>query len=228
MKKWTLIWLVLWIPLAIAGPTNWDKYKRKTIARQQQIVGWCSPEKAEKLMDLIHETGPKVCVEIGVFGGASVFPMAAALKFQNNGLIYGIDPWSAEDCREGFAEDDANALWWSSLDHEKIYRDFLKVMERHKLDSYTRVMRMNSKTAVLYFENDSIDILHIDGNHSAEVSLGDVKMFYPKLKTGGYLWFDDADWHETTSTVRFLKEGLNLELDLPRSVGNHCLLFKKL
>lgn len=230
MKKWMNLWVFFFISILASGlnaqEVDWQQFKESVLLDQDKVMGWCSHEKAEKLMELIHDTQPDLCVEVGVFGGASVYPMAKALSFNGKGVIHGIDPWAKQDCVQGFAEDDANALWWGSLDFEEIYINFLNMLNFYDIASYTRVLRMNSETAVNLFDDQSIDILHIDGNHSAEVSLIDVKQFHPKLKTGAYLWFDDADWQETSATVKYLKE--HFDFIPERSVGNHCLLFKKI
>lgn len=54
-------------------------------------------------------------------------------------------------------------------------------------------MCMSSRHALSHFMNESIDILHINGNHTEANALADVQMFLPKLKKGGYLWFDDVN-----------------------------------
>jgi len=60
----------------------------------KSIEGWCSLEKATKLINCIADIKPDLCVEIGVFGGSSFIPQALAIKENGKGEIVGIDPWS--------------------------------------------------------------------------------------------------------------------------------------
>jgi len=226
MKKWLLIWLISFIPMLTAASQNWDKYKQKVLIHQKSVPGWCVYEKANKLMDLIHETKPDVVVEIGVFGGSSVYPMAESLRFEKRGVIHAIDPWKAENCQMGYTSDDANYMWWTNVDLEKVYKDFAKLIKKHHLNKYCNIMRMTSLEAAGHFADESIDILHIDGNHSEESALTDAQLFLPKVKQGGYIWFDDVNWNTTSKAVTFMME--RCVFHSMRSVGNECYLFQKL
>jgi predicted O-methyltransferase YrrM len=84
---------------------------------------------------------------------------------------------------------------------------------------------MRSEDAVSWFADESIDILHIDGNHATEAVLKDVRLFLPKVKRGGYIWFDDADWPSTLPAQKLLL--IQCFVIKERSEGNSCLLFQK-
>jgi len=86
------------------------------------LEGWCSFDKANKLYQLVIENKPKVIVEIGVFGGKSLFSQALALQENNFGKIYGIDPWSKEASIENL-KDPIDIKWWSELDYDFILTD---------------------------------------------------------------------------------------------------------
>lgn len=71
-----------------------------------------------------------------------------------------------------------------------------------------------------------IDILHIDGNHSEEPSFLDVVTYYPKVKSDGYIWFDDIKrFPSTQRAVDYLYK----HCTCARTVDNsNCILFQKL
>jgi cephalosporin hydroxylase len=46
----------------------------------------------------------------------------------------------------------------------------------------------------LEFQDGYFDWVYIDGDHSYEAVLNDLKAWYPKVKPGGYLALDDLDW----------------------------------
>ncbi|MES2122454.1 MAG: class I SAM-dependent methyltransferase [Chlamydiota bacterium] len=202
----------------------WDVYKRQTLQFQGQIPGWCNAEKAEKMMNLIYSIQPEICVEIGVFGGSSIYPTAKALKYLKKGVVYAIDPWTNDACLEGYAADDPNYQWWGSVNLEDIFLNFTNMLKIHQIAPRCNVLRMSSREALSHFANESIDILHVDGNHTEASALADVQMFVPKLKKGGYLWFDDANWGSTSKAVEYLSRHLVKD----EQNSNSCyLLFRK-
>lgn len=201
------------------------EFKSKVLEKQGDIPGWCSKEKAEKLMDLIVEVKPTICVEIGVFGGSSIYPTASALKFLQSGVVYAIDPWEAGESVSGYSKGDPNYKWWKKINYEKVYLKFQKMIKHFQLKEYCKSIRKTSRSALKIFDVESIDILHIDGNHSKEIALEDVKMYLPKVKRGGYIWFDDANWESTSLAIEYLNRFC---IFLPeKSVGAECLLFQK-
>jgi predicted O-methyltransferase YrrM len=226
MNKWFFFWMSAFLPMLTASDLKWEKHKLEVMIEQKKVPGWCVYEKANRLMDLIYQTRPNIVVEIGVFGGSSVYPMAEALHYCKKGIIFAIDPWKAEDCQMGYTPDDPNYIWWTNVDLEKIYKDFTKLIKYSQLTPYCHIMRMTSLQAGEQFADESIDILHIDGNHSEESALTDVRIFLPKVKKNGYIWFDDANWTSTNRAVEYLLE--NCSFDPVRSIGQECYLFQKL
>ncbi len=225
MRKIILVlWMVLGTISVCATDVSWQSYQRKVLSHQTSVQGWCTEEKARRMMDLICEVKPQVCVEIGVFGGSSIYPTASALKFLKEGKVYAIDPWMNAYCLDGYAPDDANYQWWNSIDLDGIYRGFLGMLNRFQLKPYCMVMRMSALEALDYFADESIDILHIDGNHTEDVALSDAQMYFPKVKKGGYIWFDDANWSTTLPAKEFLI--LNCVKDETRSTDEY-VLFRK-
>lgn len=224
MKKICLLLLLTLFATLHSYDHEWENYKEKVLPSLYQIDGWCSREKAQHMMDLVYEINPQICVEIGVYGGSSIYPTACALAYQKSGVVYAIDPWSKDDCIQGFEVGNEHFEWWSQVDLEKIYFRFLSMLKQNNLNSYCLVMRMTSEEAYHHFEEESIDILHIDGNHSEDSALTDAKLYLPKVKKGGYIWFDDVHWASTTKAVEYLSKHCDVIKD--RFVNN-CVLFQK-
>jgi predicted O-methyltransferase YrrM len=183
------------------NPISWHQYKKETLSSLSFIEGSCSPEKAEKMMDLIYEIHPEVCVEIGVMEGACTFPTAAALKYQGQGKVFAIDPWISGD---------------------NIFLHFKLMLHGFQVFDLCRIMRMTSAKASLFFDDASIDILHIDGNLSE--ALHDVKMYLPKVKTGGFIWLNNAHLESIQPALQYLAE--HCALDPIRSTTK-CFLYEK-
>ncbi len=106
-----------------------------------------------------------VIVEIGSFRGRS-----AAAWYQgigDRGMLYCVDPWSAEH-PEGLPSD---------------YEIFKEQMAAFGYSP--RALRMTSIQAARLFDDESVDLVFIDGNHK-EIGL-DVDTWLPKVKKGGLL-----------------------------------------
>lgn len=234
MKKWLFVpFMLACMPFLKAEDAVWRDFKRETLVYQDPkvIEGWCSKEKAEKMMDLIFDARPRVCVEVGVHQGSSIYPTASALKFNGFGVVYAIDPWDRNASLVGYTFDDPDDVinrkfWGDFVDYNESLKSFkIKCLNRFDLNNFCIIMRMRSTDAVSKFEDESIDIVHIDGNHTDEMSLTDVQIWLPKVKKGGYIWFDDFNWSSTKRAGLFLKE--NCDHIVERSVGDSCALFRK-
>ncbi len=175
--------------------------KSIVLESMKELQGWCSVEKANILIDLILLTKAENVVEIGVWGGKSLIPMAYAVKANEKGTVYGIDPWSATASADGM--DGANFDWWSQVDHEGIYQGLLASIEKFQLQDQIVLIRETSGEANVI--ND-IDLIHIDGNHSDEASYLDVTKWVPQVKRGGIVVFDDVNWSTTGRAVSWLNE----------------------
>ncbi|NGX37502.1 MAG: hypothetical protein K1000chlam2_00658 [Chlamydiae bacterium] len=205
--------------------TRWEPYKEVTFHVLATIPGWCSKEKAEILMDFIHETKPDVCVEIGAFGGSTSFPIASALRFNNQGILYAIDAWDNQAAIEGLDANDPNLAWWVSLDMGSIYKQFVDKMTARKLNTWYRPISKRSEQAVNLFSDGVIDLLYIDGNFSSQGSLQDTVLYFSKVKKGGYIWLNDSHSPSKLESVIYLMENATW---LPeKSIKNRCIVFRK-
>ena len=190
------------------------------------LHGWCSPPKADKLIEIILENKPSICVEIGVFGGSSLVPQALALYYNKHGIIYGIDPWANDAALEEMIHEDHKS-WWQILNLEEVYEKCKYSLSLLGVEKYCVLIRDKSENAYLKFEDESIDLLHIDGNHSEVLSYKDATLYFPKVKSGGYIFFDDIWWTEnqqvtTRKAVLYLMERCT-RIDLIED----CLVLKK-
>ena len=201
-----------------------EELKQRVCKELPNIEGWCSKEKALSFIDLVLQTKPTICVEIGIFGGASVFPVASALQYLGTGVIIGIDPWDKIECLKYFDpfEDREHLNWWGKINLNHIYASYLNMISKHSLEDYCFTMQVSSEKAVS--EIKTIDILHIDGNHSEASSMQDVLLYLPKVRLGGYIWMNDALSPTTQTAIDLLLK----TCDVIKLIDNgNCILFKK-
>ncbi len=141
-----------------------------------------------------------MAVEIGVFGGSSLIPMAHVLSQRihrtgNPGFIVGIDPWTPDAALEDMKNQD-NIAYWKDMNYSSILEGLRKVIAAKNLGSCCELVREMSQDAVWRYNDVSIDLLHIDGNHSAIPAMRDTQLFLPKVKKGGTIVWDDIGWTE--------------------------------
>lgn len=98
----------------------------------------------------------------------------------------------------------------------------MRAIWNEKLEPYVIIMRCRAEHALHLFMSDRIDILHFDQNHSEFSSMRDIQIYYPLVKPGGYIWFDDTDWTTTAKAISWLSE----RASSVRDVGT-CRLFRK-
>lgn len=149
--------------------------------------GWCSVEKACALSSLVLARKPKTIVEIGVWGGRSLLPMAWAVKENGTGGVIGIDPYDAKVSAESEFGD--NEQWWAEQDHGMIYRSFTSFIRNFKLEDIVTLAKVRSDE----FKPVPCELLHIDGSHT-EQAVRDAERYGPKVPLGGIVVCDDIMW----------------------------------
>jgi len=162
--------------------------------RRYGCWGWCSLDKAGYLIDCVDnickEKDNPICLEIGVYGGKSILPVALELKRHNKGLVYAIDPWSNEDAIVGYENENLN--FWENVDLEKYYNIFINSIQEFNLSNRIKVIKSSSDDAP---DIKNIDLLYIDGQHTAQ-ALKDAKKYASQINLGGYCVVDDINWGE--------------------------------
>src|SRR5579862_1209549 len=184
-----------------------EHVRRQAFDWMGQLEGWCSDLKATTLIDLVLKTKPNIIVEIGVWGGKSLIPMACALKANKKGTIFGIDPWDSNASIEEIREE-VNRAFWSYANHDVILRGLIQKIDQFDLHDQIILVKNTSEDAPII---EGIDILHVDGNHSTKKSLGDVTKWVPHMNSGGWIIFDDMTWCEqgvftTAAAVEWLDQ----------------------
>ena len=129
--------------------------------------------------DIVEAVRPKKVVELGAYNGLSYFVFCQSMIENDiDGLCYAIDTWGGDD-HTGEYDD-------------SIFQDVRKhAREHYRGISY--LMRMLFNDAVGHFEDESIDLLHIDGLHTYDAVKEDFTNWYPKVRPGGIILFHDID-----------------------------------
>ena len=181
-----------------------DDLLAKIAAIVPTLQGWCTVEKAQWLAQWIVEHRCVNVVEIGVFGGRSLIPMAMAMEHLDQpgriwlGHVSGIDPYS-NLVAEADEKDEANRNWWKTVDLASIRKGVEQAIVAHRLGSIVDLLFCTSEHAVANFADDMVDLVHVDGSHNEAASTWDVRLWWPKVRPGGIMVMDDTDWAQVKS-----------------------------
>jgi hypothetical protein len=131
---------------------------------------------------LIQALSPKIFVELGTHTGNSFFAFCqSVVETCASTKCYAVDTWQGDE-------------------HAGQYTDeiFTKVNEHHQAHyaGFSRLLRMTFDNAINYFDDESIDILHIDGLHTYEAVRHDFETWLPKLAPGAVVLFHDTNVYE--------------------------------
>lgn len=176
-----------------------------------RLEGWCPVEKAQWLAKWI--VGRRACsvVEIGVFGGRSLVPMGLAMKFLANstphwpGRVIGFDPYDNETVTE-FDQPQEHVDWWSKVDLKGIQHSAQEAIIREGVGAWVDIKVAKANECLDLFGDGTLDLIHIDGDHSEGASCRDVALWVPKLRVGGALVMDDTNWPTVQKARRMAAE----------------------
>jgi glycosyltransferase involved in cell wall biosynthesis/predicted O-methyltransferase YrrM len=132
--------------------------------------------------DLVQFMKPDKIVELGTYLGGSFFSFCQSVKDSNlPTTCVAIDTWQG-DLHSGFYSEDI----------------FLRVSMIRNMyySNICELIRSTFDEALHLFEEESIDLLHIDGYHTYEAVKHDYTTWLPKLKKEGVVLFHDINVKE--------------------------------
>ncbi|WP_386340934.1 class I SAM-dependent methyltransferase [Xanthomonas citri pv. citri] len=131
---------------------------------------------------LIEVMRPGILVELGTHRGASYLAFCQAIqRCAVQTKCYAVDTWEGDDHAGEYSEE----VFFTLLDyHQRNYADF------------SRLMRMRFEEAVQYFDDGTVDLLHIDGLHTYEAVRGDFETWKSKLSRRAVVLFHDINVRE--------------------------------
>jgi predicted O-methyltransferase YrrM len=136
-------------------------------------------------------------VEVGVYKGMSAAFMAVEIINSGKNIKFDcVDNWSNE-VYANYYDSDANVrAIFDSRDGigDKLFETFEKNIEPVK--EAINVIKANSWEAADLYEDESVDFVFIDADHSYDSVVKDLTAWFPKVKNGGILAGHDYAWHE--------------------------------
>ena len=129
--------------------------------------------------DLVRFLAPRRIAELGVHWGTSFFAFCQAVRDGAlDSEIVGVDTWRGDDHTGPYGDEVIDTV------RETIRKHFkgLKI----------ELLRMTFDEALPYVDDESIDVMHIDGFHTYEAVEHDYTTWLPKLAPDGVLMFHDV------------------------------------
>lgn len=127
---------------------------------------------------LIEQLQPSTIVELGSHRGASFLGLCQAVQEQGlSARVFAVDTWEGDE-HAGFYGDD-------------IYNELREYQQRNYA-GISEMLRMRFSEALQYFQDGSVDLLHIDGLHTYEAVREDFETWLPKLSDRAVVMFHDT------------------------------------
>lgn len=163
-----------------------------------ELRGW--PWFPGPLKKLVSSLNCGVVVEIGVYGGASLLSIVESCQ-KTNTHLYGIDPWEKIETGNGaFLSEDKKKVYRSSI--KKVRINLEKIIEAELYGDTITLVHDFSKNVVGRFEDNSVDIVLVDGCHSYDGVYEDLSLWMPKVKDGGSMWGDDFNLYSVRTAAQ--------------------------
>lgn len=158
---------------------------------------------------LIANAEPRLLVELGTHHGVSYAAFCeAVLRRRLATRCYAVDAW-AGDPHAGACD-------------EGVYAD-LKEFHDKRYASFSQLVRKTFDEASADFDDESIDLLHIDGDHTYEAVRHDFETWRPKLSDRAVVLFHGTNERQVDFGVwRFVAE-LKLEVPVFEFLHSHGL-----
>jgi hypothetical protein len=147
------------------------------------------------LNEYIRKLGPNIrgC-EIGVCHGENLCHMLEACDNIEN--IIAIDPYIAYQCANGYVTQEMVDVML-----DIVYRNLDEIGLRDKVD----FRKLTSDEAVVGIDDNYLDFIFIDGNHTYEYALRDMQNYFSKVKSGGIFAGHDYSLSQVnTALMEFL------------------------
>lgn len=122
---------------------------------------------------------PKVLVELGTENGVSYSAFCDAILYSKiKAAIFAVDTWEGDNQTGSYGDD--------------VYSD-LDNYNNERYSDFSKLLRMTFNKARDLFNNDTVDILHIDGYHTYDAVKWDFDSWLPKLSDRGIVLLHDTN-----------------------------------
>jgi glycosyltransferase involved in cell wall biosynthesis len=131
---------------------------------------------------IIRATAPRVFVELGTHAGVSYAAFCDAVLREKLGTrCFAVDTWKGDEHAGFYGEEIFNAL---------------RTFHDQRYSAFSQMLRCTFDEALSQIDDDSVDLLHIDGRHLYEDVRYDFDTWVPKLSARAVVLFHDTNVRE--------------------------------
>ncbi len=141
-------------------------------------------DREQWIASLVKEHGWTRGAELGVWKGRTFL---FVLENCPDLTLYGVDLWSAQPDNEGLEAYDGKE--WQ---HKKFERNVRNKAE--KFGDRAIIIKDWTTKAADQVEDNSLDFVFVDADHSTEAVRNDIKAWWPKVKDTGWIIGHDINW----------------------------------
>lgn len=172
-----------------------------TALEPEVIPGWF--HHGQKILELIEQHRPKVCVELGTWQGASAVPIAMSIA-RWGGTLSCVDTWSGELDDNGGSKPGKAPLMLMAC---------ARRMVEMGVGPIVRLIPAMTVDAARYW-SEPIDFLYIDADHSYRGVTADLGLWSRHVRSGGLIVGDDYG-NALYPGVRDAWDDYEVKLDIP-------------
>ncbi len=146
---------------------------------------------------IVAQLKPRIFVELGTYKGDSYCSFCqAVMKLNLDTYCFAVDNWTGDIHYGQYGEE--------IFEQIKNYHD-------PKYSHFSKLIRADFDAAVELFENNSIDLLHIDGMHTYNAIRNDFETWFPKLSDRAVVLFHDiSEKRESYAVWEYWEELISL------------------
>jgi predicted O-methyltransferase YrrM len=151
------------------------------------------------VFDLVKERRHVNVLEIGSWAGGSAIAMAKTIKENGSGIVFCVDPWQRYDLNRASNLTPLMISVYdemSNADGNEVFRLFQHNVCASNVSDLVVSIRAKSSQVLPLLNDQSFDLIFIDGDHRYEAVKQDIEMCKRLVSTGGIICGDD---HELTA-----------------------------
>jgi predicted O-methyltransferase YrrM len=177
LSRWQKVWL--------SRPWQLSRDPGTGMLELHGVRGYLVPGDVAYLFNLATTLPAGACyLEVGSFMGLSGILVAngliAGLNFR--ATVYCVDTWRGSPEHQRLPE----------VQHDQLFALFLHNIREAGVDGLIRPVRGESVPVARAWDGPPLDLVFIDGDHSADACYQDIRHWHPRLKSGGRLLGHDA------------------------------------
>jgi predicted O-methyltransferase YrrM len=154
--------------------------RHAAIDPSDRIPGWF--HHGPKILSLVEQHRPKVCVELGTWQGASAIPVARSIA-RWGGTLSCVDTWAGDLNEDGGSQPGKVPVMLMTC---------ARAIVEAGVGPIVRLIPAMTVDAAKYW-SEPIDFLYIDADHSYDGVTADLEAWVPHVKPGGLILGDDYD-----------------------------------